>query len=60
MVLIIVSTLTVDIQGDGPINDSNSNIIHRAGKDAVVFSLCCESNAALIYIITCHSRGSFH
>lgn len=51
-------TLTVYSQRDSPLNGSNISIIHRAGKDAVVFSLSYESNPADVSIIWYHLRGS--
>lgn len=53
------SALTVDFKGDIAVHDSNSNVIHRTGKVAVVSSLGYKGNAALIHIIR-HLSGSFY
>ena len=55
----MVSALTIDFQGDVAVHDSNSNVIQRTGKVAIVSSLGCKGNATLIHIIR-HFTGSFY
>ena len=45
------NALTVDFQRDATVNDSNSKVIHRADKAAVVCSVDCKGNIALKLII---------